>query len=122
MDSRVSRRRPIGGNRSGRKNNKHPQQWTNTLSTYAYPILGHLPVSAIDTGRVLAVLQQAVEATHGALPLWQCKTETASRVRGRMESILDWATFRGYRQGEPPRVYRRLFGLSHAAWRSELMG
>ncbi len=60
--------------------------------TYAYPVIGNLPVQAIDTNLVLNVLE----------PVWHTKTETASRVRGRMESILDWATVRKYRVGENP--------------------
>ena len=90
----------IDANRAGWKNPKHAQQWENTLATYAYPTIGHLPVALIDTGMVLEVLQQHVEP--GAQPLWLAKTETASRLRGRIESILDWATFRGYREGNNP--------------------
>lgn len=90
----------IDANRAGWKNPKHAQQWENTLATYAYPTLGQLPVALIDTGMVLEVLQQHVEP--GAQPLWLGKTETASRLRGRIESILDWATFRGYREGNNP--------------------
>jgi len=90
----------IDANRAGWKNPKHAQQWENTLATYAYPTLGQLPVALIDTGMVLEVLQQHVEP--GAQPLWLAKTETASRLRGRIESILDWATFRGYREGNNP--------------------
>ena len=76
----------------GWKSEKHAAQWTATLETYAFPILGRLPVAAIDTARVLQVLT----------PIWTSKTETASRLRGRIESILDWAKVRGYRQGENP--------------------
>lgn len=90
----------IEANRAGWKNDKHVQQWENTLATYVYPKFGHLPVVSIDTGMVLAVLQQPVETTGDTL--WLAKTETASRLRGRIESILDWATFRGYRQGDNP--------------------
>jgi integrase len=74
------------------KNPKHGAQVINTLRDYAFPILGQLPVSAIDTGLVLKVLE----------PIWTIKTETASRVRGRIESVLDWATVRGYRSGDNP--------------------
>jgi len=74
------------------KNAKHRQQWANTLDTYANPIIGNLNVSAVDTGLVLKVLE----------PIWKTKTETASRLRGRIENILSWATVRGYRQGENP--------------------
>jgi integrase len=77
---------------AGWKSGKHAAQWTATLETYAFPLLGKLPVAAIDTARVLQVLT----------PIWATKTETASRLRGRIESILDWAKVRGYRQGENP--------------------
>jgi integrase len=74
------------------KNTKHRQQWSNTLETYAMPHLGHLAVSTIDLPHVLDCLR----------PLWDTKNETASRLRGRIESILDWATVSKYRAGENP--------------------
>lgn len=74
------------------KNAKHRQQWENTLETYATPHLGHLAVSVIDLPHVLSCLE----------PIWSSKNETASRLRGRIESILDWATVRKYRSGENP--------------------
>lgn len=74
------------------KNAKHHQQWGNTLETYAMPHLGHMRVSLIDLPHVLACLE----------PIWQSKNETASRLRGRIESILDWATVRKYRSAENP--------------------
>ena len=67
-----------------------------TLSTYAYPIIGTLPVQAIDTALVLNVLE----------PIWTAKPETASRLRGRLEGILDFAKVRGYRDGENPARWR----------------
>src|SRR6266571_1780987 len=67
-----------------------------TLSTYAYPVIGALPVQAVDTGLVLKVLES----------IWAAKPETAGRLRGRMESILDWAKVRGYREGENPARWR----------------
>jgi integrase len=67
-----------------------------TLETYAYPVIGDLPVSAIDTPLVLKVLQ----------PIWNEKPETAGRVRGRIESVLGWATTSGYRQGNNPARWR----------------
>ena len=67
-----------------------------TLSTYAYPIIGALPVQSVDTGLVLKVLE----------PIWTAKPETASRLRGRLESILDFAKVRGYRDGENPARWR----------------
>lgn len=92
----------IKANRSGWKNPKHAQQWENTLEAYAFPIIGSLAVGAIETDHVLRVLQQEVEHKGGRAQLWQAKSETASRLRGRMENILDWAAFRGYRQGDNP--------------------
>ena len=82
----------IEAHRAGWKNEKHAKQWTSTLETYAFPDLGPLPVAAIDTGLVLKVLE----------PIWYEKTETASRLRSRMEAILEWARVRGYRQGDNP--------------------
>lgn len=82
----------IEAHRAGWKNEKHADQWTNTLKTYAYPVFDVLPVSAIDTALVMKVLE----------PIWTTKTETASRLRGRIESVLDWATVRGYRAGDNP--------------------
>ena len=82
----------IEKNRAGWRNAKHRQQWENTLKTYVYPKLGDLPVSAIDTGLVVEVLD----------PIWTDKPETASRVRGRIEAVLDAATVRGFRQGPNP--------------------
>lgn len=82
----------VAAHKAGWKNAKHADQWTNTLSTYASPIIGHLPVAEIDTGLVVKCLT----------PIWETKTETASRLRGRIESILGWATTSGYRIGENP--------------------
>jgi integrase len=80
----------------GWKNPKHRQQWRNTLATYAYPILGPVPVQQVDTALVLEVLE----------PIWPDKPETASRVRGRIETVLDWASARGLRQGDNPARWR----------------
>lgn len=90
----------IDANRAGWKNDKHAQQWENTLEAYAYPKFGHVSVSLVDTGMVLDALQQSVGKPGETL--WRSKTETASRLRGRIEKILDWAAFRGYRHGENP--------------------
>lgn len=92
----------ISANRAGWKNEKHVLQWESTLATYAFPSIGDIPISAIDTGMVLGVLQQTVKVADGQAPLWLARTETASRLRGRLESILDWASFRQYRSGENP--------------------
>jgi integrase len=86
----------IEAKKSGWRNAKHQSQWRNTLATYAYPIIGKLPVQSIDGVQVLKVLD----------PIWHTKTETASRVRQRIEKVLEWATVRKYRQGENPAVWR----------------
>jgi integrase len=86
----------IKAHRAGWRNVKHAAQWEATLATYAEPIIGALPVQAIDTALVLKVIE----------PLWTSKPETASRLRGRIESILNWATARGYRAGENPARWR----------------
>jgi integrase len=88
--------RYIDAHKAGWKNPKHAAQWPSTLTTYVYPIFGDLPVQAIDTGLVM----KSVE------PIWTAKPETASRVRGRIESVLDWATARGFRKGENPARWR----------------
>ncbi len=82
----------IAAHKAGWKNSKHAAQWPSTLKTYAYPVFGSLPVQAIDTGLIMKAIE----------PIWQAKPETASRVRGRIESVLDWAKVRGYRDGENP--------------------
>jgi integrase len=86
----------IQKNRPGWRNAKHAAQWTATLQTYVYPTMGDLPVSAIDTGLVVQVLD----------PIWVEKPETASRVRGRVEAVLDAATVRGYREGPNPAQWK----------------
>lgn len=86
----------IDAHKAGWKNEKHSKQWGATLETYAYPIIGKLSVSAVDTGLVLDALR----------PIWATKTETASRLRGRIESVLDWAKVSGYRDGENPARWR----------------
>lgn len=86
----------IKAHRAGWKNAKHAEQWTNTLETYCGPVFGALAVQGVDTGLVLRVLE----------PIWTEKPETASRVRGRIESVLDWARSRGYRIGDNPARWR----------------
>jgi integrase len=86
----------ISRNETGWHNAKHRQQWRNTLATYVYPVLGGLPVAAIDVGLVVQVLD----------PIWSEKPETASRVRGRIEAVLDAATVRGFRQGPNPAQWK----------------
>lgn len=86
----------IEDQKSGWKNEKHAKQWTATLETYAYPKFGKVSVASVDTALVLEVLR----------PLWASKTETASRLRGRIEKILDWAKVSGYRDAENPARWR----------------
>jgi integrase len=82
----------IAAHAAGWKQARHASQWTSSLATHAYPVIGDLSVQAIDTALVMRVLE----------PIWTAHTETASRVRGRIESVLDWAKVRGYRDGENP--------------------
>jgi integrase len=86
----------IQSHRAGWSNAEHSKQWPTSLERYAYPAIGDLPIDAIDLGLVLKVVE----------PIWSTRPETASRVRGRIESILDWATVRGYRTGENPARWR----------------
>jgi len=86
----------IATHRAGLKSAKHAKQWTATIATYAEPRLGRLNVADIDTGLISQVLE----------PIWTTKTETAGRVRGRIESILDWARVKGYCTGENPARWR----------------
>jgi integrase len=86
----------IDAHGKGWKNEKHAAQWPATLSTYAYPVFGDLPVQSID----VALVTKALEL------IWRDKTETASRLRGRIEAVLDWAKARGYRHGDNPARWR----------------
>jgi integrase len=86
----------IAANEAAWRNPKHRAQWRATLKAYAFPVLGKLAVGAIDTGLVLKVLE----------PIWQKKPETASRVRGRIETVLAAATARGQRTGPNPAQWR----------------
>ena len=83
-------------NEANWRNAKHRQQWRNTLNTYAYPIIGKMRVGDIETPHVLQILE----------PIWLSKSETASRIRGRIETILDAAKVREYRSGENPARWR----------------
>ena len=82
----------IQAHRSGWKNAKHAAQWSSTLKNYAFPVLGSLHVKDIAIDHVLQVIE----------PVWNTKTETANRVRNRIELILDWARARGFREGDNP--------------------
>lgn len=82
----------MAAHESSWRNAKHREQWRNTLKGLAYPHLGKLAVRHIEVAHVLAVLE----------PIWRERTETANRLRGRIELVLDWATARGYREGLNP--------------------
>jgi integrase len=86
----------IKAHRASWKNAKHADQWTNTLTTYASPVFGHLPVADIDTTLVVRCLAS----------IWDTKTETATRLRGRIEAVLGWATTSGLRAGDNPARWR----------------
>jgi integrase len=86
----------IAAHESGWRNAKHRAQWTSSLNAYVTPVFGRLPVQTIDVALVMKVLE----------PIWTKKPETASRVRGRIESILDCARARGFREGENPARWR----------------
>jgi integrase len=89
---RQAAERYIEAHRAGWKNDKHAAQWPATLDRYTYRQIGNVSVQAIDTALVIKVLE----------PIWIKKPETASRLRGRIEQILDWAKAREYRTGENP--------------------
>jgi integrase len=89
---RAAAARLIASKRKGWKNEKHAGQWSSTLETYAYPVIGDLRVQAVDTGLVMKILD----------PIWATKTETASRVRGRIESVIEAAKAYGEYVGENP--------------------
>jgi integrase len=86
----------IAAKESEWKNAKHGQQWRNTLATYVEPVIGSVYVGSIGLEHILRVLE----------PIWTTKTETASRIRGRIEIVLDWAKVRGYRKGDNPARWR----------------
>ena len=90
----------ISSHKASWKNEKHAGQWSATLETYAYPVMGGLLVRNVDVAHMTRVLE----------PIWQEKTETASRLRGRIQAVLDWAAAHGYR----PK------GLNPAAWKGHL--
>jgi integrase len=86
----------IKAHRAGWKNDKHAAQWPSTLAAYAYPNFGDVAVQYVDQALVMKAL----------LPIWQTKTETATRVRMRIEAVLDWATVRKFRDGDNPARWR----------------
>ena len=85
----------IAAHRAGWKSAKHADQWTATLETYAYPVIGKMQVQMIETAHVMKIIE----------PIWKDKTETASRVRGRVEKVLDRAKALKLRSGENPAAW-----------------
>jgi integrase len=86
----------VKAHKAGWRNAKHRQQWENTLATYVVPVFGSVSVADVDVAMVMKVIE----------PLWTTKTETAGRVRGRIEAVLDWAKARGFRAGDNPACWR----------------
>jgi integrase len=97
----------IAGNEAGWRNPKHRQQWRSTIATYAAPIIGALPVGDVTTSHVMAVLE----------PIWLVKPETASRLRGRIEVVLNYSRVRGWRDGPNPAMWRGWLQMSLPARR-----
>ncbi|WP_394762245.1 tyrosine-type recombinase/integrase [Phenylobacterium sp.] len=96
----------LRANRTQWSNAKHSAQWETTLSTYVYPVIGDLIVGDIDTAAVLKVLRQGVADGKRSIPLWEARPETASRVRGRIETVLDYAKVKNLRTGDNPAAWR----------------
>lgn len=86
----------MAAHEAGWRNEKHKAQWKATLTAYTFPHFGDLPVVSVAIGDVMSALE----------PIWTAKPETASRVRGRIEAVLDYATARGWRTGENPARWR----------------
>lgn len=98
----------IKDHRSGWKNAKHADQWTSSLKRWVYPIIGALPVGGITTDLVLRVLKQPISEAQDAPTFWTARTETAGRIRGRIETVLDWARAKKLRDGENPARWKGL--------------
>jgi integrase len=99
----------IEAHRPSWRNPKHAQQWENTLAQYVFPLIGDLAVSDLTIANVLQVLEQPVpkeRVSTELVKLWEGRTETASRLRGRIEVILDWCKGRGYRSGDNPAAWK----------------
>ena len=99
---RDAARRYIDGHAPSWRNPKHAAQWSSTLDAYAMPRFGDLAVADVRTAHVLAALE----------PIWPTKPETASRLRGRIEKILDFAKARGWRSGENPAAWKGHLALT----------
>jgi integrase len=93
---RKAAERYIDAHKAGWSSDVHARQWSVSLRDHVFPVIGDLPVSAIERDAVMRVLQ----------PVWTVKPETASRIRGRLERILDWCRVQGFRDGENPCRWR----------------
>jgi integrase len=98
----------IASHRSGWRNAKHADQWTATLTSYAFPIMGSMLIRDVSVVQVMAMLEQ--RETPNGPTLWESKTETASRLRGRIASVIDYAVAHKYRPE----------GLNPATWKGHL--
>ena len=95
----------ITAHRTGWKD-KTASRWDSTLPNYVFPKIGKLSIADIDTGLVLEILQQPIETPDGIKTLWEAKTVTATRIRGQLESVFDWAKVRGLREGDNPAAWQ----------------
>jgi integrase len=93
----------VRAKRAGWKGDKQEAVWTASLETYVYPLMGDVPVGEIDTSKVMLVLEQKAKDDKS---FWEAMPETASRVRGRIEAVLDWAKTRSHRHGDNPARWR----------------
>jgi integrase len=96
----------LASHEPGWRSAKHREQWHSTLKNYIFPLIGEEPISAIDTERVLRVLQQPIEHAGKKNELWNAMPETGSRIRGRIEAVLSYAKAKGMRAGENPAQWR----------------
>lgn len=103
MTFRQASEKYIEAHRPSWSNPKHAAQWENTLIQYAFTTIGELDVNHINVAHILKILEQQVNEEG---KLWEVRTETASRLRGRMEKVLDWAKGRGLRSGDNPAAWR----------------
>jgi integrase len=103
MTFRLASEKYIETHRPSWSNPKHAAQWENTLAQYAYTHIGELDVNHINVAHILKILEQPI-GEEGKL--WEVRTETASRLRGRIEKVLDWAKGRGLRTGDNPATWR----------------
>ena len=103
MTFRQASEKYIETHRPSWSNPKHAAQWENTLIQYAFTTIGELDVNHINVAHILKILEQQVNEEG---KLWEVRTETASRLRGRMEKVLDWAKGRGLRSGDNPAAWR----------------